>query len=187
MRKMGHVEGQGLGRTGDGIVHALAAEHVVEGGKGKKPDAKGKGWTQAPSAKGRLVNMNEQTRQREERAKYGEPSRIVCLVNVMGSVEEADQETMEVSSGCWLRRRVLTLLQDLGEKLKEHGWVFRGSDMKITDPLLALSSGSSRTLSTRHRRTRTKPCASSPSFPALQAHGRRSRISMGGSLEADRL
>ncbi|KAI5450630.1 hypothetical protein NCC49_002888 [Naganishia albida] len=109
MRKMGHVEGQGLGRTGDGIIHALAAEHVVEGKKKQAAAGKGKSWTQAPSAKGRLVNMNEQTRQREERARYGEPSRIVCLVNVLGSVEEADQETME----------------DLGEKLKEHGIVER--------------------------------------------------------------
>lgn len=104
MRKMGHVEGQGLGRTGDGIVHALAAEHV-DTGKKKPAAGKGKGWVQAPSAKGRLVNMNEQTRQREEKARYGEPSRIVCLVNVLASVDEVDQETME----------------DLGEKLKEHG------------------------------------------------------------------
>jgi splicing factor 45 len=104
MRKMGHVEGQGLGRTGDGIVHALAAEHV-DAGKKKPAAGKGKGWVQAPSAKGRLVNMNEQTRQREEKARYGEPSRIVCLVNVLASVDDADQETME----------------DLGEKLKEHG------------------------------------------------------------------
>lgn len=105
MRKMGHVQGQGLGRTGDGIVHALAAEHV-DAGKKTKPGAAAKaGWVHAPSAKGRLVNMNEQTRQKEERARYGEPSRIVCLVNVLSSVDEADQETME----------------DLGEKLKEHG------------------------------------------------------------------
>lgn len=105
MRKMGHVQGQGLGRSGDGIVHALAAEHVAE--TGKKPATQGKpsGWTQSTSAKGRLVNLNENARQKEERARYGEPGRVVVLVNVMASVDEADQETME----------------DLGEKLKEHG------------------------------------------------------------------
>lgn len=105
MRKMGHVQGQGLGRTGDGIVHALAAEHVVEKG-GKKPAAKPSGgWVQSTSAKGRLVNLNENAKQKEERERYGEPGRVVVLVNVMASVDEADPETME----------------DLGEKLKEHG------------------------------------------------------------------
>jgi splicing factor 45 len=104
MRKMGHVQGQGLGKSGTGIVHALAAEHVSDG---KKPaSAAGKpGWTQSTSAKGRLVNLNQDAKQKEERERYGESSRVVCLVNVMSSVDEADQEMME----------------DLGEKLKEHG------------------------------------------------------------------
>jgi splicing factor 45 len=101
MRKMGHVEGQGLGRAGGGIVHALAAEHADKGASKKN---KG-GWVQSTSAKGRLVNLNEDAKKQEEKAKYGEPSRIVCLVNVLASIEEADTETME----------------DLGEKLKEHG------------------------------------------------------------------
>ncbi|KAJ9116443.1 hypothetical protein QFC22_004885 [Naganishia vaughanmartiniae] len=105
MRKMGHVEGQGLGRAGGGIVHALAAEHADKGANKKN---KG-GWVQSTSAKGRLVNLNEDARKQEERAKYGEPSRIVCLINVLASIEEADTETME----------------DLGEKLKEHGIVER--------------------------------------------------------------
>ncbi|KAJ9124693.1 hypothetical protein QFC24_003060 [Naganishia onofrii] len=105
MRKMGHVEGQGLGRAGGGIVHALGAEHADKGASKKN---KG-GWVQSTSAKGRLVNLNEDAKKQEEKAKYGEPSRIVCLVNVLASIEEADTETME----------------DLGEKLKEHGIVER--------------------------------------------------------------
>lgn len=104
MRKMGHVQGQGLGKSGTGIVHALAAEHVSDP-KGKKPTNAPSGWVHSTSAKGRLVNLNENAKQKEEREKYGESSRVVCLVNVMASVDEADQEMME----------------DLGEKLKEHG------------------------------------------------------------------
>ncbi|KAJ9099221.1 hypothetical protein QFC21_004101 [Naganishia friedmannii] len=106
MRKMGHVEGQGLGRAGGGIVHALAAEHADKNASSKKNKG---GWVQSTSAKGRLVNLNEDVRKQEEKAKYGEPSRIVCLVNVLANIEEADAETME----------------DLGEKLKEHGIVER--------------------------------------------------------------
>ncbi|GHJ90349.1 hypothetical protein NliqN6_6751 [Naganishia liquefaciens] len=123
MRKMGHVQGQGLGRSGDGIVHAFAAEHVTDNKGKKSAPTQGKpggggGWTQSTSAKGRLVNLNENARQKEERARYGEPSRVVVLVNVMASVDEADQETME----------------DLGEKLKEHGIVERIVPHAVTPP-----------------------------------------------------
>lgn len=96
MRKMGHKTGQGLGKDNSGIIHAFSAEHV-----NPTSSKSNKKWVQASSSKGRLVNMNEDTKLRAERERYGEPSSVICLVNVVGDVGEVDDElSAEIGEEC---------------------------------------------------------------------------------------
>jgi splicing factor 45 len=87
MRKMGYLAGQGLGVDGSGIKHALSAEHT-----NPVVSKKGSGWTQAKTAQGKLVNLNENERAKADKERFGEPSRIVCLRNVVGSPAEVDDD-----------------------------------------------------------------------------------------------
>jgi splicing factor 45 len=96
MKKWGHQEGQGLGKQQDGIVHAFAAENIDP----TKKKSKG-GWVQASTTKGKLVNLNEDAKKQEEKKRYGEPSEVVCLTNVLGSPDEADEELQtEIGEEC---------------------------------------------------------------------------------------
>ncbi|WWD17386.1 hypothetical protein CI109_101827 [Kwoniella shandongensis] len=118
MRKWGHKEGTGLGAHGTGIVHALAAEHIQAAPRPVDPNqplskralakqkaaaanAKNRKWVQAPNARGRIVNANEDERQREEKGRLGEASRVICLVGLVDGVEEVDEELSdEIGEEC---------------------------------------------------------------------------------------
>ena len=126
MKRWGHKDGTGLGARGEGIVHALAAEHVVAPTDPSQPlskrqiakqraaaaNAKNKNWVQNASARGRIVNTNEDERAKEEKERVGEASRVICLVGLVGGVDEVDED----------------LSEEIGEECSKHGsvvsWLF---------------------------------------------------------------
>lgn len=86
MAKWGHKEGQGLGADGSGIVNALSVEHV-KGAKGKGPGNARGGMTN----RGKIINDNDDVKAREK-ARFGEPSPIVLLTNMVGPEDVDDAE-----------------------------------------------------------------------------------------------
>lgn len=101
MRKWGHQEGTGLGSRGDGIVHALSAEHAKGPGAGSKQNDSKRGWVHSTSAMGRLVNLNENEQRKADTERYGEPSEVVCLRNVVAGTHEIDDSLAdEIAEEC---------------------------------------------------------------------------------------
>lgn len=101
MAKWGHQEGKGLGADASGIVEPLTVQRA-KAAKATKGQAKG----QAPAAVGgigvregsktaRIVNKNEDT---SERLRYGEPSTVVVLCNMVG-LDDADDEDLQGEIG----------------------------------------------------------------------------------------
>ena len=86
MAKWGHKEGQGLGADGSGIVHALAVEQV-KGAKGV--DGKGKGMG---SGRGRIIDAGAEARAKADTERFGEPSRVIVLTNMVGPEDAGDPD-----------------------------------------------------------------------------------------------
>ncbi|KAI0303547.1 hypothetical protein B0F90DRAFT_1816335 [Multifurca ochricompacta] len=91
MAKWGHKEGQGLGADGGGIVHALSVEQIKAG---KGTDGKGKNY-----GRGRIIDAGAEARAKAETERFGEPSRVIVLTNMVG-LEDASDPDLPADVGC---------------------------------------------------------------------------------------
>lgn len=94
MAKWGHKTGQGLGVNATGIVQPLTVEQANKP-KGNKPGGSGGFGSKDGNRMGKIVNANDDIRQKEELERFGEPSRIVVLSNMVGMEDVGDEELPE--------------------------------------------------------------------------------------------
>jgi hypothetical protein len=93
MAKWGHKEGQGLGANSSGIVEPLTVEKAAPGKKGPKPGSKAAGG--GVTSRGKIINANEDERTKEDRLRFGEPSKVVVLTNMVGPEDVDDDDLRE--------------------------------------------------------------------------------------------
>lgn len=139
MAKWGHVEGQGLGADGSGIVNALVMEQTAaSGGKGKGKNkgrqfgAPGAGGSNPLAKMGKIVNNNEDLKGKEDRERFGEPSRVVVLTNMVGPEDVEDEDLREEIGSFFfahpsvvVHERLKVDLIFLGEECSKNGTVER--------------------------------------------------------------
>jgi len=93
MARWGHKEGQGLGANSSGIVEPLTVEKAATQGKGNsKAGGKGPGGI---TGRGKIINANEDEKAREDRLRFGNPSKVVVLTNMVGPEDVDDGDLRE--------------------------------------------------------------------------------------------
>lgn len=102
MAKYGWTKGQGLGATNQGMLNPLALAGGDDSHKqGKKKEQHNTSQSKAgpvgiATAKGRIVSDLKTEREQAEREKFGEPTRVVCLTNMVGRDEVDDELVSDV-------------------------------------------------------------------------------------------
>ena len=100
MAKYGWSKGQGLGATSQGMLNPLAlSSEATKKGK-KKEEVVANKVTGMATAKGRVISDLKSEKDKAEREKYGEPTRIVCLTNMVGREDASDPELAEDVCTC---------------------------------------------------------------------------------------
>lgn len=101
MAKYGWKKGQGLGASESGIVNPL---HIDKSSAKVKSNNSAQGPPQAVphgmggGGRGIIVSDTKTAREKEEKARFGEPSRIICLTNMVGRNEVDDDLPTEVGA-----------------------------------------------------------------------------------------
>ena len=90
MAKWGHQEGKGLGVDQSGIVNALTVQKMEEKAEKKKYQV-GKPPAGPSMIRGKIVNDNEDARAKEDRERFGEPSRVIVLTNMVDPEDTEDE------------------------------------------------------------------------------------------------
>ncbi|KAK4058335.1 hypothetical protein OIO90_000492 [Microbotryomycetes sp. JL221] len=99
MAKFGWEEGKGLGANEAGMTSALAVSRAGQASAASKKNQKGKNavesGTQVPTGMGAsratIIDSTREARLANQKAEYGEPSRVVLLTNLCG-LDEVDDE-----------------------------------------------------------------------------------------------
>lgn len=102
MAKWGHKAGQGLGATSSGIVEPLSVEKAKVSKKSQGPAAAGGIGSKEGAKTARIVNQNEDERARADKERYGDPSQVVVLTNMVGREDAEDDDLRdEIGMSCF--------------------------------------------------------------------------------------